>query len=182
LPADEITVDDGVPVTSVPRTVFDLAGLSSPQTVESALRQCEYLRLYDPLSLLDLVERYPGHRGIRNARAALARLKESPGETEEGLEERFLAFLDAYRLPRPAFNIWLEAQGHRYMVDCLWSAQRLIVELDSWQAHGSRSSFRSDKTRDRRLLRAGYRTTRITWHQLDDEPEQIAADLRALLA
>ena len=181
LPPDEVTVEDGIPVTSVPRTIFDLAAVSSPQTVESVLRQCEYLRLYDPLSLGDLVGRYPGHRGNRAARAALARLEESPGETEEGLEERFLAFIDRYELPRPDFNAWLEVQGRRYRVDCLWPAQRLIAELDSWQAHGTRSAFRSDKARDRRLLRAGYSTTRITWSQLDDEPAAIAQDLRALL-
>lgn len=115
------------------------------QTVESVLRQCEYLRLYDPLSLGDLVGRYPGHRGVRAARTALARLEESTGETEEGLEERFLAFVDRYELPRPDFNPWLEVQGQRYKVDCLWPAQRLIAELDSWQAHGTRSAFRSDK-------------------------------------
>jgi len=178
---DEVTVEDGIPVTTAPRTIFDLAAVSSPGTVESALRQCEYLRLYDPLSLGDLVRRYPGHRGNCAARVALAKRKESSGETEEGLEERFLAFLDVYRLPRPGFNVWLEAQGHRYKVDCLWPAQRLIAELDFWQAHGTRSSFQSDKTRDRRLLRAGYRTTRITWAQLTDEPEAIAHDLRALL-
>lgn len=178
---DEVTVEDGIPVTTAPRTVFDLAAVSDAHTVESALRQCEYLRLYDPLSLGDLVERYSGHRGNRAARAALAKLEESSGETEEGLEERFLAFVDRHRLPRPGFNVWLEVQGHRYKVDCLWPAQRLIAELDSWQAHGTRSSFQSDKARDRRLLRAGYRTARITWRQLGDEPEQIAGDLRDLL-
>jgi hypothetical protein len=181
LPPDEVTVEAGIPVTSAPRTVFDLAAVSSPQTVESVLRQCEYRRLYDSLSLGDLVGRYPRHRGNRAARTALARLEESPGETEEGLEERFLAFVDRYELPRPDFNAWLEVQGHRYKVDCLWAAQRLIAELDSWQAHGTRSSFQSDKARDRRLLRAGYRTTRITWAQLGDEPEAIARDLHALL-
>lgn len=181
LQPDEVTVHDDIPVTTVPRTIFDLAAVSSLQTVESALRQCEYLRLYDPLSLWDLVGRYPGHRGNRAARAALARLGETSGETQEGLEERFLAFLDEHRLPRPGFNVWLEVQGHRYKVDCLWPAQRLIAELDSWRAHGTRSSFQADKTRDRRLLRAGYKTTRVTWHQLDHEAELLAADLRDLL-
>jgi hypothetical protein len=176
-----MTVEDGIPVTSVPRTIFDLAAVSSPQTVESALRQCEYLRLYDPLSLEDLVGRYPGHRGIRAARAALSKLGESSGETEEGLEERFLAFLDRYDLPRPDFNVWLEVQGHRYKVDCLWAAQRLIAELDSWQAHGTRSSFQSDKARDRRLLRGGYRTTRVASRQLEHEAQSLAGDLRDLL-
>jgi very-short-patch-repair endonuclease len=178
---DEVTIHDGIPVTTVPRTNFDLAAISSAQTVESALRQCEYLRLYDPLFLGDLIERYPGHRANPAARAALVRLGETPGETEEGLEERFLVFLDEYRLPRPRFNVWLEVQGHRYKVDCLWPAQRLIAELDSWQAHGTRSAFQTDKSRDRRLLLAGYATTRITAHHLAQEPATLALDLRRLL-
>ncbi|MDX6623705.1 MAG: hypothetical protein QOE75_1637 [Solirubrobacterales bacterium] len=178
---DEVTTHDGIPVTTVPRTNLDLAAVSDAHTVESCLRQCEYLRLYDSLSLWDLVERHPGHRGNRAARTALAKLGETPGEVEEGLEERFLAFLDAHGLPRPELNAWLEAQGHRYKVDCLWRAQRLIAELDSWQAHGTRSAFQSDKSRDRRLLRAGYATTRIAKFHLDQEPEALAADLRRLL-
>lgn len=180
LQPDEVTVHDDIPVTTVPRTIFDLAAVS-PQTVESALRQCEYLRLYDPLSLGDLVGRYPGHRGNRAARAALERLGETSGKTEEGLEERFLAFLDRYRLPRPGFNVWLEVPGQRYKVDCLWPSIKEIVELDSWAAHGTRTAFRDDKARDRALRVAGYSTTRISWAQLDDEPEAIARDLRALL-
>lgn len=178
---DELTAHDGIPVTTVPRTNLDLAAVSGVHVVESALRQCEYLRLYDPLSLWDLVERNPGHRGNRAVRTALGKLEGTPGEVNEGLEERFLAFLDACDLPRPELNPWVEAQGHRYKVDCLWRSQRLIAELDSWQAHGTRSAFQSDKSRDRRLLLAGYATTRVTWHQLDDEPAALAADLRTLL-
>jgi hypothetical protein len=179
---DEVGIRDGIPVTTVPRTNFDLAAASDAHFVEGALRQCEYLRLYDPLSLWDLLERYPRHRGNRALRTALARLEEVPGEVEEGLEERFLAFLDAHDLPRPELNAWLEAQGHRYRVDCLWRAQRQIAELDSWQAHGTRSAFHSDKSRDRRLLLAGYATTRIAAHHLDHEPQSLAGELRHLLS
>ncbi len=179
---DEVTRHDGIPVTTVPRTNLDLAVLTDAHAVESCLRQCEYLRLYDSFSLWDLVERYPGHRGNVAARSALARLGETPGETEEGLEEQFLAFLDSHHLLRPELNAWLEAQGHRYKVDCLWRSQGLIAELDSWQAHGTRSSFQSDKTRDRHLLLAGYRTTRVTRQMLNHEAEALAADLKRLLS
>ncbi len=181
LPADEMTAHAGIPVTSVPRTIFDLAAVARPEAVESALRQAEYLRRYDQLSLWDLVGRYPGQRGIRSVRAALARRAETPGRTRKRFEELFLAFLDHYRLPRPQFNAWLTVNGHRFQVDCLWPDRREIVEVDSWQAHGTRSAFRSDRQRDRTLRVAGYHVTRVTWHQLDDEPAALAADLRALL-
>lgn len=181
LPADEVTEHDGIPVTTVPRTIFDLAATARPEEVESALRQAEYLRLYDPLSLRDLLDRYPRRRGARAIRVALARLGESSGQVESPLEERFLSFLDRYALPRPQFNAWLEVGGRRYRVDCLWPAQRQIVELDGWEAHGTRSAFRDDRARDRRLGVAGYGITHLAWSQLDDEPEEIARDLRDFL-
>lgn len=181
LPPDEVTVHDDIPVTTVPRTIFDLAA-ESPEAVEPALRQAEYLRRRDRLSLPHLLDRYPGHRGNRAIRTALARLRETPGRTRSRLEERFLAFIDRHDLLRPHFNAWLTVGTERFQVDCLWPEQRLIVELDSWSAHGTRSAFRADKRRDRKLAVAGYRTTRIPWAALDDEPAAIAADLRQLLA
>ena len=59
--------------------------------------------------------------------------------------------------------------------------QRQIVELDGWAGHKTRTAFREDRARDRRLRVAGYGVTRLTWNQLEDEPESVAADLRALL-
>jgi hypothetical protein len=181
IPADEVTIVDGIPVTTVPRTIFDLAAGSPASTVESALREAEYLRLHDALSLPALLERYPGRRGARSVRIALVRRSESPGRTRSRFEERFLAFLDRYGLPRPQLNAWLEVEGKRYQVDCLWFPGMAIVELDGWQAHGTRRAFREDRARDRRLRAAGYAVTRIAWSQLDEEPEAIAADLRKLV-
>ena len=181
LPADEVTVECGIPVTTAPRTIFDLAATSPTDTVESALRQSEFRRLYDPLSLHDLIARYPRHRGVRSVRAALARLAEAPGHTVSRLEDRFLPFLDRHDMPRPHLNVWIEARGRRFKVDCFWPASRQIVELDGWEGHGTRSAFHDDRARDRRLRVAGYGVTRIPWSALDDEPSAVAADLRTLL-
>jgi very-short-patch-repair endonuclease len=183
LPADERTVVDGIPVTSAPRTIFDLAARSTVDQVESAIRQVEYRRLYDRLSLLDMVERYPGRRGVRRLRAALARIETLPsGRARSPLEERFLPFLRRHGLPRPRLNTWIAVGGKRFQVDCHWPDTPHVVELDSWEAHGTRSAFREDRARDRVLTTAGYSVTRISWAQLDDEPEAVASDLRALLS
>ncbi|HEX2264776.1 MAG TPA: DUF559 domain-containing protein [Solirubrobacterales bacterium] len=115
--------------------------------------------------------------------AALGRLKEEPvGRKRSPLEERFAPFLRHHRLPLPRFNDWIDLGDKRYRVDCHWPGTGQIVELDGWEGHGTRSAFRDDRARDRRLRVAGYAVTRITWNQLDDEPAAIAADLRALLA
>lgn len=159
-----------------------MAAISRPEAVESMLREAEFRRLYDRLSLHHLLERYPRRRGSKAVRAALARVAERPGRIRSRLEERFLPLLDRYRLPRPRFNAWLEAAGERYQVDCLWPEACEIVELDGWEGHGTRSAFLDDKARERRLRAAGYGVTRIAWAQLEGEPEAIAADLRALLS
>lgn len=183
LPADERTVEDGIPVTTAPRTVFDLAATSPVDRVESAIRQVEYLRLHDQLSLLDLVRRYPGRRGVRRVREALARIEAMPaGRTRSRLEERFLPFLRRHDLPRPRLNDWIVVGEKRYQVDCHWHGTGQVVELDSWEGHGTRSAFREDRARDRTLRTAGYDVTRISWAQLDDEPEAVASDLRKLLS
>ncbi len=182
LPEDEVTVCEGIPATIVPRTILDLAAYSSIDRVENTIRQAEYRRLYDRLSLLDLVERYPGRRGVRRVREALARLETLPiGRTRSRLEERFLPILRRHGLPRPRLNDWIVVGDKRYQVDCHWSGTGQVVELDSWEAHGTRSAFREDRARDRVLRTAGYEVTRISWAQLDDEPEAITSDLRRLL-
>jgi very-short-patch-repair endonuclease len=182
LPDDETTACEGIQVTTVPRTVFDLAAISSTDEIEVAIRQVEFLRLYDQLSLPDLIQRYPGRRGVARVRAALVRIEALPaGHVRSPLETRFLPFLRRYQLPRPRLNDWIIVGERRFLVDCHWSGSGQIVELDSWQAHGSRSAFREDRIRDRVLRTAGYEVTRISWRQLDDEPEAIALDLRQLL-
>jgi hypothetical protein len=175
-------VKSGIPVTSVPRTIFDLAATEPLDEVKRLLREMEFKELWDRLSLWDLVERYPGRRGIRKVTTALEGLKDEPvGEQKNPLEERFAPFCRAHGIPLPRLNHPIEAGGKTYLVDCHWPGTSQIVELDGWQAHKSRSAFREDKARDRRLSAAGYTVTHITWNQLDDEPEAIASDLRLLL-
>jgi very-short-patch-repair endonuclease len=182
VPADERAIEEGIPVTSVPRTIFDLAATEPEDAIQNLLREMEFLELRDRLSLWDLVERYPGRRGVRKVQVSLERLEEEPeGRKRSKLEERFAPFLRLHYLPLPRFNDWIVGAGWRYQVDCHWPERRQIVELDGWQAHRTRTAFREDRARDRKLKVAGYSVTHLTWNQLDDEPEAVAADLRALL-
>ena len=93
------------------------------------------------------------------------------------MERRFLALLDAHRLPRPRTN---EALG-RYQLDARCPEQRLIVELDSYGIHTTRRAFERDRARDRALTVAGDRVVRISWRQLRNEQAAIAHELRTLL-
>jgi very-short-patch-repair endonuclease len=182
LPDDEREVVDGIPVASAARAALDLAADKGEAAAEAALREMEYLGLYGRVSLPALIERYSNHRGTRAAREALERVRDDPGgRIRSTLEEVFLPFLDAQRIPRPRLNAWLAVGEHRYQVDCLWPEARLIGELDGFQAHGTKRAFRKDRKRDRRLGAAGYLVVRITESQLLDEPAEVGADLRTLV-
>lgn len=121
--------------------------------------------------------RDPCRRGVGVISAVLADYVAAT-ITREELEARFLAFLVDRALPRALVNHHVPPVGE---CDFVWPAARLIVELDGFATHGTRRSFEADRARDRALHVAGWRVVRITWRQLRDEPEQLAADLRALL-
>ena len=180
LPADEIGALLGIPVTSAPRTQFDLASVLDRHQVGNSFNEMEVRRLTDPLSVADLIERYPGHRGVAALREVLAD-GAAQTVTRRGFEERFAALLEAHGLPRPRFNATLPLRGRLLEVDCMWPAQRLIVELDGNAVHGTRRAFESDRQRDRNLLAEGWRSTRVTWRQMEGEAAEVVADLRRLL-
>lgn len=177
---DERGAVDGIPVTSPFRTIFDLASVLDRRGLERAWHEAEVGGLRDPVSLPVLLERYPGRRGTRNLRALL----ESPepvGFTRNDFEEAFLVLIDAHGLPRPRMNATVALRGRFYEIDALWERERVAVELDSRSVHGTKKRFESDRQRDRVLLAEGYRTAHVTWRQLQNEPEEIVADLRLAL-
>ena len=169
-------------MTTVPRTILDLAATEPLDVVKALLREMEFRELRDSLSLRDLVERYPG--GVAFARWPCARSPEGRTDrtsTRARWRNDSLRSCRQHGLPLPRFNDSIVVGDKRFQVDCLWPDLRQIVELDGWQGHKTRSAFREDRARDRRLRVAGYAVTRLTWNQLEDEPEAVASDLRVLL-
>jgi very-short-patch-repair endonuclease len=179
VPLDEVTIERGIPVTTVPRTLFDLAAVLPRHQVERAVNEAEVRRLGDPLSLADLLDRHPGRAGATALRSIL---RDGAAPTRSELEARFLAFLRGARLPPPQVNAPLRAGGRWFECDCLWPGHGLIVELDGWAAHGTAAAFERDRMRDRVLQAHGWRLARVTWRQLREQPEALAYDLRALLS
>jgi hypothetical protein len=177
---DEREMVDGIPVTSPFRTIFDLAAVLDRRGLERAWHEAQVRGLTDRVSLPVLLERYPGRRGTRNLRALLES-KEPIGITRNDFEEAFLALIDAYGLPRPRMNADLALRGRFFEIDALWEAQKVALELDSRSVHAMPKRFESDRQRDRILLAEGWRTMRVTWRQLQEEPEAIAADLHLAL-
>ena len=112
---------------------------------------------------------------------ALLESTEPVAITRNDFEEAFVALGDVYGLPRPRMNADLAVRGRFFEIDALWEQQRVAVELDSRGVHGTRKRFESDRQRDHILMVEGWRTMRVTWRQMQEEPEAIVADLRLAL-
>jgi very-short-patch-repair endonuclease len=173
LPAQDITLKNAIPVTTPARTIVDLADVLPRRTVERAIDEAAYLRL-DLQGLRPL----PGRRGCGLLSRVLAEHEPGSTRTRTDLEELMLALCRRYRLPQPRVNTIVEG----YEVDFAWPAERLIVETDGWQAHGTRAAFEADRRRDAELIAAGWRVMRITWRRIEREPGAVAGQLAGALA
>jgi very-short-patch-repair endonuclease len=163
----EYSLNAGVPVTTPLRTLRDLAATSLTRDLERAIEEAQVRRLVTRQQ----VERLRG----RSAAAARGR---QPSLTRSEAERRLLRLVRAAQLPPPRTNVRV---GH-HEVDFLWPHERVIVEVDGFAFHSSRTAFERDRAKDRALHAAGYVVLRITWRQLVDEPEAVVAALAAALA
>jgi hypothetical protein len=182
LPQDATNVD-GIPCTTVARTLLDLAEVVNRRQVERACDQADLERLLDATALDAVLSRAQGRRGSPVLRAILDGHAIGQTVTRSEMEERFLAVCDRAGLPRPEVNVWIALpHGGHAQADFLWREHRLIVETDGRAAHGTRRAFEHDRRRDQRLVLAGWRVIRVTWRQLTQESEELARILQALLA
>ena len=181
-PAD-VTRHEGIPCTTVARTLLDLADDVPRRQLERAVEQAEVLRLFDLRALEDVLAHANGRRGARALRAVLAELDDDPGLTANDFEDRFLELCRSAGLPKPEANQWIVVDaGPPIRADFLWRRQRLIVETDGWRSHGTRRGFEHDRLRDQRSRLAGWEILRFTRRQLLRDPAWVAATTGAILA
>jgi very-short-patch-repair endonuclease len=169
LPPEHVTEHDGIPVTTVERTLVDLAGMLDVPALARALEEAEKQQLLDVPALLAVSAGRPGAPRIREL------LTDELPHTRSDLEAAFVALCDRYALPRPVMN----AQVHGYEVDAYWPEQQLVVELDSWRHHGTRAAFERDRERDADLHARGIATVRFTYEQVMRRDRWTAGKLRA---
>jgi very-short-patch-repair endonuclease len=159
-------------VTTIPRTLVDIADL---------LAWDEYRAVADARPHLDL-------RAIRGAQARAPFRVGSPrvtrlldadeAHTKSEFERRFLRFLRAHGLPRPSA---LNARVAGHKADCVFRAQRLVVELDGRAFHRRRAQMRADRRRDSDYQLAGFRILRLVWDDLHADEAGRTADRVALM-
>jgi very-short-patch-repair endonuclease len=177
-PAD-LTVHEGVPVTTVARTLVDLAGALPFDALRRAVEQALIARTFDTDAMNAAIARAGRRPGAGNLRATLAAIHDEPPITRSELERRFDALCTAAGLRSPILNAAVRTRQGVYEVDAHWPRQRLIVELDGWSIHGTRAAFERDRRRDAALVEAGWLVLRFTWRQVIDEPRTVVATLRA---
>ena len=179
-PADVTTVD-GIPCTTVARTLLDLAEVVNRRRLEQAIERAEILRLFDLGAINAVCGRTPTRRGAAVIGSILGDYT-AQAPTKSELEARFLAICDDAGVPRPRVNVWVDLPRGGVEVDFLWEAERLIVETDGWETHGTKVAFERDRERDIRLRLAEWNPVRITWRRIENAREAVTREVRALLA
>jgi very-short-patch-repair endonuclease len=175
------TVVDGIPCTTVVKTLVDFAGVAPQWEVRKAVSEAEVLRLLDFDAARRQIRRSRGRRGVARLRMILDEIHPDTKRTRSELEQLFLGMCARASLPRPEVNVKLEVGPDWFMPDFLWRDAGLIVEADSRRFHDTDSAFQHDRRREQHLQMAGWRVSRCTWEQVEHESRHLANTIRALL-
>lgn len=172
--AEHAVVRDGIPVTTVARTLLDLAADGDP-LLERAIEESEHLRLFD-LAALEAVCATP-RPGVRRLRKALEIYRPATGAERSEFERRVVRAIEAAGLPAPSVNVWLLGAER----DLVWFDHRLVVELDGPWHQGTAARIR-DPQRDATLQLHGYSVVRVPQHWFDTDPAGVVQTIRDFLS
>jgi hypothetical protein len=169
-----VTTQLGIRVTSPARTLIDM----SPRLQDKALKRTVRDALHSPwLTEGQLTETLTRHATLPAA-TRIAKLIGMPGTpTRSGWEDEFPQFCADHGLPAPIMGQPL----HGYIIDALFPAEKVIVELDGWEFHKNKIAFEDDRERDAEMLAHGYVTVRMTWERIHERPHKEARRLRTIL-
>jgi len=174
-PADRAIVA-GIPVTSIARTLLDLADVGDRRTVGRAFEEADRLGLLEMRAVEDVCARGQGRRGLKPLRHLIAEAR-APEPARTTLEGRVLELCQEYGLPTPETNVTVLGRE----VDAFWPSHKVMVEADSWSFHRHRAAFEDDRARDAAMQVEGYQVIRLTHRRLSRERAKVAAQLRRLL-
>lgn len=178
IPTADIASVEGVPVTSVARTLLDLASCLSGAEYKRAFLEADRLNLLDDNSLADCAARDIRRRGVGRFRDHVLERVDHVNRTRSVLEALFLDLCERSGIEPPEVNVVVCG----FEVDCVWRQSRLIVELDGYSFHKGRESFERDAARSNALRADGWCLLRFTWRMLAREPNRVSAQVRAAMA
>lgn len=168
---------DGIPVTSLPRTLLDVASLVDELALRRMYERAERLQILDVKAIRRLLNNRRGYRGAARVRTLLGYDPTAAADAVSELERLYLDLLRDADLPAPQVNVLIEG----YLVDCYWPATDLVVELDSYEFHHDREAFERDRMNAADLSRMGHQAVQVTYRQVTARKAWVAATTRALL-
>jgi very-short-patch-repair endonuclease len=171
----EATIWRAIPVTTMARTLVDLAAVLSVDDLARACHEAGIRHATTPSDVEAVLARRPTSPGATNLRRVL---RGDVHVTLSALETRFLTRLREAGLTLPQTN--QPAGGRR--VDCRWPERRLTVELDGYRYHHSRYAWEQDRRREREARARGDEFRRYTYADVFEHPHHMLSELRALLA
>lgn len=177
----DVTWIDGLPVTTLARTLVDLAATLPRDHLAKALYEAERSRRLDVRAIEETLERTRGRNGPGHAamRHALVDLRAHGVQlTRSELEIFFAGLVRDHGLPRPATNVHV----HGREVDAWWAEAGTAVEVDGWQDHGTRRGFQRDREKSNWLALHGVTLLRFTHRDVTSRPAAVAAQVAAALA
>jgi hypothetical protein len=184
LPKDDLTFVEGIPCTSVARSLFNLAGLVPHVeldvvrgAVDDAIRQG---KASDPWLWWRLEKlRRRGRGGVANLEAIL--VKRAGGEvTESWLEREFLRILREAGEPLPVCQRRIRARGAFVArVDFSDDDLGIVIEVTGAAGHSSKEQRANDARRRNRLGMLGLLVLEFTYEQVVGSPAAVLAEVRA---
>lgn len=177
----DVTVRRGLTLTTLARTLLDLAAYLPEPALQAAVDEARVRRRLHRPSIEATVARARGHHGIGALRRAVARHDRGRGMPIGDFERRAIGFLREYGFPPYVRNHVVEVDGEPFMLDVAWPVQRVALELDGRAYHDNDPSFASDRRRSRRLGAIGWHVVRGTWIDLHERPAELAGDVWAPL-
>jgi very-short-patch-repair endonuclease len=166
---------DGIPVTSVARTIVDLAARSSEDQLTRLIEDADRRELLDLRKLERAMARRPRAAGTVRLRKVLSAYR-GTADNRSKLERDFRRLIHRAGLPEPQFNVLVAG----LTVDVYWPQWKLVVELDGEPYHNNPRQFETDRIRDATLQKHDLRVLRVTGERLDNEPDAVLADIIAL--
>jgi very-short-patch-repair endonuclease len=174
----EVVVRGAIRVTTVARTIFDVAASIRGRRLEQVVRRASRLRLFDLREQQLVLERHSRRPGASELGRLLSALQgRGTDDLRSPMEIAFAQLCEDYGLRRPVANGLV--LGER--VDFHWPGTTLIVETDSFEFHAMPTTFANDRRRDQKLTLAGFTVLRLTWDQVTGDARATAAIVSTLL-
>jgi len=166
----------GLPVTTIPQTMLDLAATQEHKLVRKALARLDFNRVLDTQALRATCGK--GKPGSKALLEALDIHDPRLAYTNGPLEYDFFEWCEHNKVPLPLVNV----RVHGILVDAYWPAHSLVVELDGLGNHSTPAQLRRDKANDLTLRSAGLEIRRYDWALVHGHPKDVHADLMRALA